>query len=111
MDSLLVGKSDSPCLKQDQITVFSVQRRSAACGKHSGDRERDSGPKRKVFAIAPERRSPSSRNHVRLQPGIAFGIARIPHASTRRTVSRGSFLSRHNHDKVAEAPTIVNKAG
>jgi len=27
MDSLLVGKSDSPCLKQDQIAVFSVQRR------------------------------------------------------------------------------------
>jgi hypothetical protein len=74
MDSLLVGKSDSPCLKQDQITVFSVQRRSAACGKHSEDRERDSGPKRKVFAIAPERRSPSSRNGVRNQPGIVFGF-------------------------------------
>jgi hypothetical protein len=74
MDSLLVGKSDSPCLKQDQITVFSVQRRSAACGKHSGDGERDSGLARKVFGIAPERRSPSARNRVRDQPGIVFGF-------------------------------------
>jgi len=86
MDSLLVGKSDSPCLKQDQITVFSVQRRSAACGKHSGDGERDSGLSAKsvrhragtAFAISPEPRSGSTRNRVRLHPGIAFGIARIP---------------------------------
>jgi hypothetical protein len=46
----------------------------------------DSGPKRKVFAIAetafaiiPEPCSESTRNRVRLHPGIAFGIAWIPH--------------------------------
>ena len=54
--------------------MFSVQRRSAACGKHSGDGERDSGLARKVFGIAPERRSPSARNRVRDQPGIVFGF-------------------------------------
>jgi hypothetical protein len=47
---------------------------SAACGKHSGDGERDSGLARKVFGIAPERRSPSGRNRVRDQPGIVFGF-------------------------------------
>src|SRR6516162_11270404 len=47
---------------------------SATCGKHSGDGERNSGLARKVFGIAPERRSPSARNRVRNQPGIAFGF-------------------------------------
>jgi hypothetical protein len=47
---------------------------SAACGKHSGDGERDSGLAPKVFGIAPERRSPSGRNRVRDQPGIVFGF-------------------------------------
>jgi hypothetical protein len=29
MDNLLVGKSDPPCLKQDQIVLLVVQRRCA----------------------------------------------------------------------------------
>jgi hypothetical protein len=49
--------------------------------------ERDSGLARKVFGIAPEpaftispeRCSESTRNPVRLHPGMAFSIARIPH--------------------------------
>jgi hypothetical protein len=61
---------------------------SAVCGKCSGDAERDSGPAQKVFGIAPESAftispelcSESTRNCVRLYPGIAFGIARIPHS-------------------------------
>jgi len=64
----------------------SVQRPSAVCGKRSGDGERDSGLARKVFGIAPEpaftispeNRSDSTRNNVRLHPGMAFGLRRIP---------------------------------
>jgi hypothetical protein len=62
----------------------------AACGKHSGEGERCSGRYRKVFGFvtgmaftfAPESRSPSSRNAVRLPTGIAFGIDRIYQLAT-----------------------------
>jgi hypothetical protein len=74
MDSLLVGKSDSPCLKQDQIAVFSVQRRPRPVENIPGMANAIPGPGEKVFAIAPERRSPLSRNGVRNQPGIVFGF-------------------------------------
>ena len=68
----------------------SVQRPSAVCGKRSGDGERDSGLARKVFGIAPEpaftispeNRSDSTRNRVRLHPGMAFALPRIPHKLT-----------------------------
>jgi len=87
MDILLVGKSVLPCLKQEQTAMFNVQRAFAACGKHSGEGERCSGRYRKVFGFvtgmaftfAPESRSPSGRNAVRLPTGIAFGIDRIYH--------------------------------
>jgi len=61
---------------------------SAVCGKRSGDGERDSGLPPKVFGIAPESAftispelcSESTRNRVRLHPGMAFTIARIPYS-------------------------------
>jgi len=74
-------------LKQDQITVFSVQRPPSSVENVPEHGERDSGRVRKLFAIAseqafaiiPERCSESSRNRVRLHPGMAFAIDRIPH--------------------------------
>jgi hypothetical protein len=71
-------------LKQNQIAVLSVQRRPPPVGNIPDDGERDSGLARKVFAITPERRSPSTRNHVRTYPGIAFDF--IPE---RRSASTG----------------------
>jgi len=85
IDSLLVGKSDSPCLKQDQTAMFlsSVFRRLWETFR--GCRTRFRGRAKSVrhragtaFTISPEWRSESPRNRVRLHPGIAFGIARIP---------------------------------
>jgi hypothetical protein len=82
MDILLAGKSALPCFKQEQTTVFYVQRVSAACGKHSAEGERHSGVHRKsvrlryrnsvrlaggiVFTFPPEYRSASFRNRVRM---------------------------------------------
>jgi hypothetical protein len=107
----------------------SVQRPSAVCGKRSGDGERDSGLARKVFGIAPEpaftispeSRSESTRNRVRLHPGMAFGLPRIPHyrSLTLEQAVRSALQSRcHNHvsiglhmagfPAITEGPTLPN---
>ena len=83
--------------------MFSVQRRAdPLCGKRSDDRERPFRATPIVFAIAPESAftispelcSELTRNRVRLQPGMAFTIDRIPHQHYQRRFHAGDPIRR-----------------
>src|SRR4051794_20654650 len=68
---------------------------AAICGNHSGEGEQDSGANRKVFGFRPERRSPSSRNRVRDQPGTLFAFtpeSRSPSPGIPNYLPDGCFV-------------------
>jgi hypothetical protein len=90
MDILLAGKSALPCFKQEQTTVFYVQRRFRRPVQNIPPKANAipmftdkvfgfvTGT---AFALRAESRSPSHRNTVRLSSGTAFGCDRIHHRS------------------------------
>jgi hypothetical protein len=90
MDILLAG--NGPSLWKGRLPA--LMSNAATCGNHSGvSRTLFRGRPKSVrlppgilFAFSPESCSGSSRNPVRLHPGIAFGLARNPQSSRRSKV-------------------------
>jgi len=63
-----------------------------------------------VFAFIPEPRSESSRNAVRLHPGIAFAFARNPHYGAVTEYKYSWKIYFYNHYKSASFHTTSSWA-
>jgi hypothetical protein len=102
MDVLLAGKRSS--LNGGSLTGVECPAPPYACGKHSGMMSNtNSDIARKTFGfvseslfdIIPESCSESSRNAVRLYPGIVFALPRIPQVTLRerQPIGRASGIT------------------
>jgi hypothetical protein len=85
MDVLLAGKRTLPLFERVAYRVIS----NDAFARSLFRDQHDSGIGRKLFVFRPNPCSTSTRNPVRLQPGIVFALDRNPHKSLVFIAVRG----------------------